>query len=165
MNNRTVVFVAISFGLHCGMLWLAETAVGRTVLTTPAAMLLVVLWGTQIAWSGPSIYDRTGNLLRAVWRTIGVSISLVAMGLAFAFVIENAHISPTVKSVLFTSWWISYLALTARKSIGYRLDRAAVDGSPQGGVRWWLAILFMPVVVIVVFTVFHVHLAYFGPDI
>ena len=106
LRNPTVGFVGLSLGLHFGLLWLADIGFGRTLLTTPTAIVIVGVIAMQTAQFRPSIHERTGDFPRAAWLAVGVPLVLVAAGALLSIVLEGATISPATKSALFTPWWL-----------------------------------------------------------
>ena len=162
LSRRRLGFVSLSIGVHIGLLWLADASLGRTVLTTPAAMTVVGVWALQTAWDGPLVLERTGSYPRAFWTGICVSWAVVAIGIVAAHMIEGATITPAMKSALITPWWFVFTAVTLWAVVRNRAEGAQTSERPDRIVLLALVGLLIPLSAAAAIVVFSIQLSYYG---
>ena len=94
---------------------------------------------------------------------MGVSLSLVAIGVLLAHVIEAAAVSPAVRSALLTPWWLLYATLTLCEAARHRAKVAGAAERPDRIVRWSAALFLITLSAAAAIAVFSIQLAYYAP--
>ena len=107
-------FILASCFAHIAGLLSTYYALGEVnnLLINPLGVGFVTLLAGYSASHGPSILDETGKLWAAVWRAVGVSLLLVAIGVLVAIAIQNMEgVSLSTRAFLLAPWWTLYIAV------------------------------------------------------
>ncbi len=104
-------FEVASYCIHFGLLLLVFYALGPSPLINGVGTGVVSSMAGYIDWLTLSIHDGSIGFRRAAWLTIGVPLTLVAVGLPAAIVIGQTEFTPKVQSALFAPWWVMFFSV------------------------------------------------------